>query len=446
MSEELPELPKGWVWTTMAEVTRVVGGSTPSSKVPVYWDGDIPWLAVSDLTGHAEKQIGRGNRNITRAGYEACSTQLVPAGTVLFSSRAPIGYAAIATNPLCTSQGFKSFIPEEGLDSSYLYWYLRSASAKSFIESRASGTTFKELSGKAAETVPVPLPPVAEQWRIVDRIEKLCADIDIGRQELAKAASDLGQLEHALRIRATEGHPLTNLGSLVSHIRYGTSVRCTADADGPPVLRIPNVRGGEIDTTDLKFATKPASELGDCITEEGDLLFVRTNGSRELIGRVAVVNEDAQFAFASYLIRARPSERLDPQWAAMALSTPALRADLEARAASTAGQYNLNIQSLRSLEIPLPPLDEQRRLVRVARDEIAAAATVLSETRKADATALALVAAVLEKGFRGELSTQSSEDRPATEILKAIAQSRASLATKRTKARKPREERAAATS
>jgi len=173
MSEngDRPELPEGWEWRTMGDIARVVGGSTPKSKEPSYWDGDIPWLAVSDLTGYTDKYISHGARSITKAGFESCATQMLPKGAVVFSSRAPIGYVAIAARSLCTSQGFKSFVLEEEIDPEYVYWYLRSA--KPLTESLASGTTFKELSGKRAATIPIPVPPADQQVEIAARISDL---------------------------------------------------------------------------------------------------------------------------------------------------------------------------------------------------------------------------------------------------------------------------------
>lgn len=93
---------------SIGDLGRIVGGATPSTKIRENWDGDIPWLSPKDLANYNQRYISRGERNITQQGYESCSTKILPTGTVLFSSRAPIGYIAIAKNPVCTNQGFKS--------------------------------------------------------------------------------------------------------------------------------------------------------------------------------------------------------------------------------------------------------------------------------------------------------------------------------------------------
>ena len=170
-------LPEGWTWTDLNCVSRITGGGTPKSKEPEYWSDDgIKWLTPADLYGHDEKYIGSGKRDISESGLKNSSAQLLPAGTVLFSSRAPIGHVAIAKNELCTNQGFKSCIPHHDGMSEYLYYFLK-RSAK-HIDASASGTTFKEISGSKMARVRVALPPLTEQHRIVQKVDELMALCD----------------------------------------------------------------------------------------------------------------------------------------------------------------------------------------------------------------------------------------------------------------------------
>src|SRR4051812_8922599 len=98
-------IPDTWRWSTMGEVAEVVGGGTPSTDRPEYYGGDIPWITPADLSGYVGKSISAGSRSITRAGLENSGARLMPAGAVLFSSRAPIGYVVVAANPVSTNQG-----------------------------------------------------------------------------------------------------------------------------------------------------------------------------------------------------------------------------------------------------------------------------------------------------------------------------------------------------
>ena len=123
----MSDLPPGWAWSTLGAITPIVSGSTPKTGVVEYWGGDIAWITPDDLSQNRSKTIVRGARSITQAGYDSCSTTLMPPGSVLYSSRAPIGYAAIAAGPVCTNQGFKSFVPSEAITSDFLYWFLVAA-------------------------------------------------------------------------------------------------------------------------------------------------------------------------------------------------------------------------------------------------------------------------------------------------------------------------------
>jgi type I restriction enzyme S subunit len=130
----------------ISEIGEVIGGATPSTKDEDNYGGDISWITPKDLSSFTERYIYRGERNISEKGLHSCSAKLMPKDTVLFSSRAPIGYVAIAANKLCTNQGFKSIIADESkIHYLYLYYYL--IYKKSEIEAVASGTTFKEVSG-----------------------------------------------------------------------------------------------------------------------------------------------------------------------------------------------------------------------------------------------------------------------------------------------------------
>lgn len=170
-----------WKTATLAEIGTVVGGATPSTKKPGNWDGDIPWLSPKDLTDYRFRYIKRGERNITDQGLSSCSTTLLPAGTVLFSSRAPIGYIAIASNPICTNQGFKSVIPGNEIDTLFLYYLL--LYNKSQIESLGSGTTFKEVSGAVMKQVVVRFPTsIDEQKAIASILDYIDTKIELNQR------------------------------------------------------------------------------------------------------------------------------------------------------------------------------------------------------------------------------------------------------------------------
>lgn len=197
------QLPEGWISTTIGKIGKVVSGGTPSSKEPSYWGGSINWIAPSDLSGYTQKIISEGRKSLTEEGLKHSSAKLLPKGSVLFSSRAPIGYVAIASSELCTNQGFKNLIPAGGVFNEYVYYFLKGA--KRLAEERASGTTFLEISGKSFSGLPIPLPPLAEQKRIVAKIEELFSELDAGVANLKAAREKLKIYRQSLLKFAFEG-------------------------------------------------------------------------------------------------------------------------------------------------------------------------------------------------------------------------------------------------
>ncbi|MBK9548276.1 MAG: restriction endonuclease subunit S [Gemmatimonadetes bacterium] len=162
-----------WPTATLSECCEIVSGSTPRREQPEYWGGDINWATPRDLSSLDRPVLERTEERITRAGLQSCSARMLPKGAVLFSSRAPVGLVAIAGQPMCTNQGFKSLIPGPLLDSGYLYWFLTQAGKS--IEYSGNGTTFTEVSKAAMERFRILLPPLAEQRRNADLLDRVDA-------------------------------------------------------------------------------------------------------------------------------------------------------------------------------------------------------------------------------------------------------------------------------
>ena len=167
-----------WKEYKLSDIGTIVGGATPSTKdASNYDDGEIAWLTPKDLSSFTERYISRGERNITEKGFKSSSTQMLPANTVLFSSRAPIGYVAIAANEMCTNQGFKSIIPNSKVDYLFLYYLLKYK--KNAIEGMGSGTTFKEVSGNVMKNIEVQIPTdINIQKKIADVLDKIDSKIE----------------------------------------------------------------------------------------------------------------------------------------------------------------------------------------------------------------------------------------------------------------------------
>ena len=160
---EIGEVPRVWEVQKIKEVGEIAGGTTPSTKKKEYWDGRIPWLTPKDLRDYEYVYISRGERNITEKAVKECSLKFFPEGTVLLTTRAPIGYVAIAKNRITANQGFRNIVPHK-IKSEYLYYYLKNVT--DYLKSLAGGSTFGELTGTTLKEVLIPYPPPEEQSRI----------------------------------------------------------------------------------------------------------------------------------------------------------------------------------------------------------------------------------------------------------------------------------------
>lgn len=170
------EVPNNWVWTNLGSIGEIVGGGTPKTTIGEYWGNDVPWITPADMKQLGGKYISRGKRNISNLGLKNSSAKIMPKGTVIFSSRAPIGYCAIANNDLSTNQGFKSIVPYISNMSLYIYYFM--IAFKDEISKMGTGTTFKEISGSTVKKIPFALPPLLEQKRIVEKLDQILPMID----------------------------------------------------------------------------------------------------------------------------------------------------------------------------------------------------------------------------------------------------------------------------
>lgn len=166
----------------LGQLGTVYSGGTPSTKNAEFWDGDIAWITPKDLAGYSKKKISKGERNITDAGLSGSSANLIPAGSVLMSSRAPIGYVAIANNELSTNQGFKSINCDERIClNEYIYYWIKSNIE--YIKSKANGSTFKEISGSSFKNLDVDVPDLETQKKIVRILSALDQKIELNNKQ-----------------------------------------------------------------------------------------------------------------------------------------------------------------------------------------------------------------------------------------------------------------------
>ena len=293
-----------WKEVTLEEIGTIVGGATPSTKRTSFYDGDIPWLTPKDLSANSNKYIFRGERNITAEGFNSCSCKMLPKGSVLFSSRAPIGYVAIAASEMCTNQGFKSVIPNEDTDSEFLYYLLKYN--KDNIVSQGSGTTFAEVSGKTMKGIEVVVPKeVDDQRRIASILSSLDRKIELNNkinadlEEMAQAIfknwfvdfepfkdgkfvdSELGMIP--------EGWKVGTIGDIVEFQNGFTFSSKDFSENGEyKIITIKSVQDGCLVTEGSSKVTEyPTKMPAYCKLQSGDILLSLTGN----VGRCCLVTE-----------------------------------------------------------------------------------------------------------------------------------------------------------
>ncbi|WP_264865024.1 restriction endonuclease subunit S, partial [Escherichia coli] len=261
------ELPEGWEWVTLATVGEIVGGGTPKSDNPQFWaKNGIKWITPADLYGLKGKYITSGARDISPAGLSNSSARLMPKGSVLFSSRAPIGYVAIADAELSTNQGFKSCVPYIKESAEYIYYFLLASAKK--IDAEASGTTFKEVSGAIVSKILLPLPPLSEQLKIVSRANELMSLCDQLEQQSLTSLDAHQQLVETLLGTLTDSQNAEELAEnwtrISEHFDTLFTTEASVDALKQTILQLAVM--GKLVPQDPN--DEPASELLKRIAQE----------------------------------------------------------------------------------------------------------------------------------------------------------------------------------
>lgn len=281
-----------------------------------------------------------------------------------------------------------------------------------------SSTAVPSLRRQSLEAQEILVPSIDQQRRIVEILEGHLSRLDAGERSL-KFAAKRGELLElaALDALVPDGTPSVSLKEIAFAAGYGTSTKCVVDGLGVPVVRIPNVVHGAIDLSDEKRAEDPRVDLSGLMLREGDLLIVRTNGSRELIGRTAVVQLGIEASFASYLIRYQlDSERAEASWVQYMMRRPQARVEIERLASSSAGQYNLSLAKLDKVQVPLPDLPTQRELIAAYESNLDRPRRLVAVAERAGHRAARLRRALMAAAFSGKLTGMVSDVERVEEI------------------------------
>ena len=436
-------LPENWCWTRLGKITNVVGGGTPSSSKKEYYDnGTIPWLSPADLSGYSDIYISRGQKNITELGLSKSSARLMPKDTVLLSSRAPIGYVAIASNSISTNQGFKNFLPSDAFYSRFLYWYLKSS--KSLLESYASGTTFLELSGSKASMVEFPLPPLPEQKRIVHRIESLFAKLDEAKEKIQQVLDGAEMRKAAILHKAFTGE-LTKTWRKENGISEDSwEVKKLKDittpkagfafnskkftSEGYQIIRMGNLYGGklDLDRVPVFYAPENIDEKikKRAMLHDNDIVITLTGTKyKRDYGYAVLIKEPVNLFLNQRILALSPIEKIvNPTFLLYSLRSKDFRDIFFSNETGGVNQGNVSSKFVENIKIKIPLLEEQREIVKVLNHQLEFVDDTTKICKDAYEQIDTMKKSILAKAFRGELGTNNPNEDSAINLLKEVLQ------------------------
>ncbi|NHN56817.1 hypothetical protein G9U51_13640 [Calidifontibacter sp. DB0510] len=418
----MSEVPAGWSESALGDVCDVVSGATPKTGVAEFWGGDIAWLTPADMSRDRSQTLHGGERGLTEAGLRSCSARLVPPGSVIVSSRAPVGYVAIAGREMCTNQGCKTAVPPEFIEPKYLYWHM--LAAKPDLESRASGTTFKEISAKRFAETRLRWPDRSEQRRIVEVLEDHLSRLDAAADYVSAATARLSNLDEAslrqqLAHVAFEQVPFGEALSIP--LSNGRSV--PTREGGFPVLRLTALQPAGVDLSARKGGAWSEDDARPFLVAKDDYLIARGNGSIRLVGRGSLVRSDPDpIAFPDTAIRARPNEAtLSTEYLDLVWNSRSVRRQIESMARTTAGIYKVNQKQLASVLLPVPSLRDQAAITERLTESREQAAGLANSIALAQRRTLSLRRSILAAAFCGKLTGRHTDDEAVEELAEAMA-------------------------
>lgn len=379
-------IPEHWCVKRVKDVADIFAGATPSSKNESFWDGNIIWITPADMTDFG--YISHGNSSITDLGYNSCGTHIVPAGSIIISSRAPIGKINIATQDMCTNQGCKSLVLKQGANNKYIAYYLYNECFN--IDACGQGTTFKELSLKNLVSYNLIFPPLEEQQRIADYLDEKCGEIDGQVELLEKKRKAYERLKTSIVNDAvTHGHNpnvimrpsgIDWIGDIPAHwdrfrlkdVSYmysgltgksGDDFRCDDDTKTKPFVPFTNVLNNtRIDFNQFNRVVMTDDEQQNRVNEN-DLIFLMSSEDYESIAKSAVVVGDPGEVYLNSFCRGMhfTSKKVYAPFVNYQLNATKYRDSLRFEARGFT-RINIKIDRITSQFITLPPLDEQKAI------------------------------------------------------------------------------------
>lgn len=450
-------LPNGWITARLEEFCHVEMGQAPPSSTYNSHGSGLPFL-------QGKKEFGKLYPTPTK--FCSSPSKVANPGDVLLSVRAPVGATNIAPQKYCIGRGLAAISPCGGISNRFVFWALSSYGPT--LTKAGTGSTFAAISKAQVVSIPITLPPIKEQRRIVEKIEALFEEIDRGVESLraAKSALDLyrksllksafeGRLtadwrasnpedleipetllarirkEHESRLKValdvTDLPPNwfnTTVAAISDSLRYGYTAKANPEADGPRMLRITDIQNGQVRWSGVPRCEIEPEKRDDFLLSPGDIVFARTGGTVGKSFLIRGVPEPA--VFASYLIKVSPATGVEPRYLYWFFQSLMYWEQIALRKGGLQG--NVNAKTLGSIELAFAPTNEQVEVARILDARIETIQILEAEIDRVLARADLFRQSILKKAFAGKLVPQEPGDEPAVALLARIKEGRAQTA------------------
>ncbi|MES2776806.1 MAG: restriction endonuclease subunit S [Bacteroidota bacterium] len=401
--KEVSGLPRDWMWVKLGEVCRTTSGGTPSRREPEYYNGNIPWVKSGELDRGV---ITDTEEKISEAAIKNSSAKVFPKGTLLIALYgATIGKLAFLGVDAATNQAICGIYQNEKISSFFLYNYLFYKKQK--LVGQGIGGAQPNISQTILKELDLPLPPKATQEAIVSKIEELFSELDKGIENLRTAQQQLKTYRQAVLKWAFEGNEKTGtpFSEIILSYQNGISKRSATEGEPFKVLRLADIKGGEINSKEPREIKLSKSEIEKYKLNDNDIIAIRVNGSKELVGRFVLVNTKNEWAFCDHFIRIRLDNKMAlPEFIKYYAESRSVRRFIELNMVSSAGQNTISQTTLSSLEIKLPSIEEQNKTVQEIESRFIVADKMEESITQSLQQAEALRQSILKKAFEGRLS------------------------------------------
>ena len=424
-------VPINWCWTTVGAVNTYDSCAIDPSK---FQDTMFELYSVPSSVNNYPEIISGNDIGSTK--------QCVKLGDVLLCKINPRinrvwKVSKFTDNDLLASSEWV-VVRNDELNSDYLMWYFRSPVFRKILLKNVSGVggSLMRAQPKYIKTYPIPIPPITEQKRIVDRIESLFSKLDEVKDKVQSVLDGMERRKAAILHKAFTGEltkkwreaknikidewKLVTMREIVSDFKYGTSEKSDYSFKGMPVFRIPNITDQGLSFEDMKFLSH-SNVPSESQIHEGDILIIRSNGSRDLVGKSVLVPKlNSQYAYASFLIRIRVSSRVLPEFLVYFLNSSRARMQMFKKAKSSAGINNINSRELGSIKLNLPSITEQVEILKILNSILQSTELVATKVGGTIQQIESIKNSILSKAFRGELGTNDPSEESSLNLLKQI--------------------------